>query len=126
LIGTAQDDGSAATVRDLYKIFTGDDVAYSSIQQWVTPELTDLLVDLVDYASVELRRTESSLGGRYSRFQDVLITDATICTLSPASVEDFLGFGDDHAGAKLHVVESLASVGPILDSITNARTQETT
>jgi IS4 transposase len=126
LFGSTQDDGSVATVQDLYKVFTADDVAYSSIQQWITPELSDLLVDLIDYVSVELGRTESSLGGRYSRFRDVLIPDATICTLSAESVEDFAGFGNDHAGAKLHLVESLASAAPILDSITNARTQETT
>jgi putative transposase len=126
LVGTTQTDGSVSAVHDLYKAFTSDDVAYSSIQQWITPELADLLADLVDYVSVELARTESSLGGRYDRFRDVLIPDATICTLSPESADDFLGFGDDHAGAKLHVVESLASVAPFLDSITSARTQETT
>jgi hypothetical protein len=126
LVGTTQDDGSVSAVHDIYRVFTGDDVAYSSIQQWITPELTDLLVGLVDYVSVELGQTESSLGGRFSRFRDVFIPDATICTLSPNSVDDFPGFGDDHAGAKLHVVESLASVAPFLDSITSARTQETT
>ncbi|MFC6765612.1 IS4 family transposase [Natrinema soli] len=126
LVGTTQADGSVSAVHDLYRVFTGDDVAYSSIQQWITPELTDLLVDLVDYVSVELGRTELSLGGRYGRFRDVFIPDATICTLSPESIDDFPGFGDDHAGAKLHVVESLASVAPYLESITSARTQETT
>lgn len=126
LIGTTQADGSVSAVHDFYKTFTGDKVAYSSIQQWITPDLTDLLTDLLDYVSVELGRTESSLGGRFGRFRDVFIPDATICTLSPESVEDFPGFGDDHAGAKLHVVESLASVAPYLDSITSARTQETT
>ncbi|WP_343750087.1 IS4 family transposase, partial [Halococcus dombrowskii] len=34
--------------------------------------------------------------------------------------------GDDHAGAKLHVIESLASRAPVFSSITDARTQETT
>ncbi len=126
LSGTTQANGSVSAVRDLYKAFTSDDVAYSSIQQWITPELTELLADLVDYVSVELGRTQSSLGGRYSRFRDIFIPDAIICTLSPESVNDFPGFDDDHAGAKLHVVESLASVAPFLDSITSARTQETT
>lgn len=87
--GTTQADGSVSAVRDLYKAFTGDDVAYSSIQQWITPDLTDLLTDLVDYVSVELGRTESSLGGRFGRFRDVFIPDATICTLSPESLDDF-------------------------------------
>lgn len=126
LVGTTQADGSVSAVHDLYKVFTGDGVAYSSIQQWITSDLTDLLTDLVKYVSVELGRTESSLGGRFSRFRDVFIPDATICTLSTESLDDFPGFGDDHAGAKLHVVESLASVAPVLDSITSARTQETT
>ena len=126
LIGTTQADGSVSAVRVLYKAFTGDDVAYSSIQQWITPELTDPLACLVGYVSVELGRNESSLGGRYTRFRDVFIPDATICTLSSEPLDDFPGFGDDHAGAKLHVVESLASVAPFLSSITNARTQETT
>ena len=71
LVGTTQANGSVSAVHDFYKVFTGDDVAYSSVQQWITPELTDFLVDLVDYVSVELGRSESSLGGRYGRFRDV-------------------------------------------------------
>lgn len=126
LIGTTQADGSISAVHDLYKVFTGDDIAYPSIQQWITPELTDLLADLISYVSGELGRTEPPLGGRFSRIRNVFIPDTTICTLSPESLDDFPGFGDDHAGAKLHVVESLASVAPYIDSITSARTQETT
>jgi len=37
LFGTSKADGSVSVVRDLYRIFTGDNVAYSSIQQWITP-----------------------------------------------------------------------------------------
>lgn len=43
---TTQSNGSLAAVQDLYKAFTGDSVAYSSIQQWVTAEFTELLVDI--------------------------------------------------------------------------------
>ena len=46
LVGTTQADGSICAVHDFYKVFTGDKVAYSSIQQWITPDLTDLLTDL--------------------------------------------------------------------------------
>ena len=53
VFGTAQTNGSVSAVRDYYKTFTGDDVAYSSIQQWITPELADLLLNLVNYVSVE-------------------------------------------------------------------------
>jgi len=126
VFGTTQTNGSVSAVRDYYKTFTGDDVAYSSIQQWITPELADLLLDLINYVSVELGRTESSLGGRFDQFQDVFIPDATVCTLSPESFDAFPGYSNDHAGAKLHVVESLASVAPFFDAITSARTQETT
>jgi IS4 transposase len=126
LFGTTEADGSVSAVLDFYKAFTGDSVAYSSIQQWITPELIDFLIDLVSYVSVKLGATESSLGGRFSDFQDVFIPDATVCTLSPESLDSFPGFGNDHAGAKLHVVESLASFAPFLDSITSARTHETT
>jgi putative transposase len=126
LIGTTQSGGSVAHVRDLYKAFTNDSVAYSSIQQWITPEFTKLLTDIFGYISVELGYTESALGGRFARFRDVFISDATICTLSAESFEDFPGSGDDHAGAKLHVIESLTSRAPFFSSITNARTHETT
>jgi hypothetical protein len=101
LVGTTQTDGSESAVHDLYKAFTGDKVAYSSIQQWITPNLAHLLIDLIGYVSVELGRTEASLGGRYGRFRDVFIPDATICTLSPEAVEDFPGFASSRLGLVL-------------------------
>jgi putative transposase len=125
-VGTTQPNGSLAAVQDLYKAFTSDSVAYSSVQQWVTAELTELLADICGYISVELGRTESALEGRFERFRDVFISDGTICTLSAESFEEFPGLGDDHTGAKLHVIESLASRAPVFSSITDARTQETT
>lgn len=70
LIGTTLFDGSVAAVQDLYKAFTGDDVAYSSVQQWITSELTELLTDIFGYISVELGRTESARGGRFARIWD--------------------------------------------------------
>ncbi|UOO93822.1 IS4 family transposase (plasmid) [Halococcus dombrowskii] len=125
-IGTTQSNGSLAAAQDLYKAFTSDSVAYSSVQQWVTPDLTELLTDICGYISVELGRTESALEGRFERFRDVFVSDGTICTLSAESFDEFPGLSDDHAGAKLHVIESLASRAPIYSSITDARTQETT
>jgi len=82
--------------------------------------------DICGYIGVELGQTESALEGRFERFRDVFISDGTICTLSAESFDEFPGLGDDHAGAKLHVIESLASRAPIFSSITDARTQETT
>ena len=124
LIGTTQSDGSVIKVQDFYKTVTAHDAAYSSIQQWITPEFTKLLTEIVAHLSVELGVTEPALGGRFNRFRDVFIADATDCTLSDASFEDFPGYGDDHAGARLHVIESLASRAPLFASITDVRTDE--
>lgn len=124
LLGTTQPDGSVTKVQDFYKTFTGHDAAYSSIQQWITPELKTLLTEIIAHLSVELGGTESSLGGRFDRFRDVFIADATDCTLSAESFGDFPGYGDDHAGAQLHVIESLASRAPFFTSITDVRTDE--
>ena len=87
LTGTTQSGGSLAAVQDLYKAFTADSVAYSSVQQWVTADLTEFLTDICGYVSVELGRTESALEGRFDRFRDVFISDGTICTLSAESFE---------------------------------------
>lgn len=124
LFGTTQTDGSVAKVQDFYKTFTEHDAAYSSIQQWVTPELKQLLSEIIAHLSVELGRTEPALGGRFDRFSDVFIADATDCTLSAASFEDFPGYEEDHAGARLHMIESLASRAPFFASITDVRTDE--
>jgi len=124
LFGTTQPDGSVTKVRNFYEVFTDHEAAYSSIQQWITPELKQLLVELIAHLSVELGATEPSLGGRFDRFRDVFIADATDCTLSPACFEDFPGYSDDHAGARLHVIESLGSRAPFFASITDVRTDE--
>jgi hypothetical protein len=124
LFGTTQPDGSVTKVQEFYKIITDHDAAYSSIQQWITTELKRLLRDIFAHLSIELGKTESALCGRFDRFCDVFIADATDCTLSPGSFEAFPGYGDDHAGARLHVIESLASRAPFFASITDVRTDE--
>ena len=124
LIGSTQSKGSVTKVQEFYKVFTGHDAAYASIQQWITPELKQLLLEMIGHLSAEVGATEHALGGRFDRFRDVLIADATDCTLSPASFEDFPGYSDDHAGAQLHMIESLASRAPLSASITDVRTDE--
>ena len=100
LFGTTQSDGSVTKVQDFCKTLTEHDAACSSIQQWITPELKTLLAEIVAHLSVELGGTESSLDGRFDRFRDVFIADATDCTLSAESFEDLPGYGDDHAGLR--------------------------
>jgi hypothetical protein len=94
LFGTSQPDGSVTKVQNFYETFTDHEPAYSSIQQWITPELKQLLIEIFAHLSIELGATEPALGGRFERFRDVFITDATDCTLSPASFEDFPGYSD--------------------------------
>jgi IS4 transposase len=124
LFGTTQPDGSVTKVRNFYDVFTDHDAAYSSIQQWITPGLKQMLCETFAHLSVELGATDSALGGRFGRFRDVFIVDATDCTLSAASFEDFPGYSDAHAGAQLHMIESLASRAPFFASITDVRTDE--
>jgi len=100
LFGTTQPDGSVTKVQDFYKTLTEHDAAYSSIQQWITSELKTLLTEIVAHLSVELGGTELSLDGRFDRFRDEDIADATDCTLSAESFEDLPGYGDDHAGLR--------------------------
>ena len=109
LIGVTQPDGSMTKVSDLYKTFTGHNAGCSSIQQWVTPEPKQLLLQIVAHLSVEIGVIDDNLNGRFDRFRDVLIADTTDCTLSPVSFDDFPGYIDDHAGAQLHMVYSLGS-----------------
>ena len=54
------------------------------------------------------------------------IADMTVITLYQSLFEVFPGYGDDHAGAKLHVVEAVSSGLPAEFNITDARTHEFT
>jgi len=71
LFGTTQLDGSVTKVQNFYETFTGHEPAYSSIQQWITPELKQLLIEIFAHLSIELGATEPALGGRFERFRDV-------------------------------------------------------
>ena len=50
----------------------------------------------------------------------------TVITLYQSLLGVFPGYGDDHAGAKLHVVEAVSTGLPADFTITNARTHEST
>ena len=60
------------------------------------------------------------------QFREVFIADMIVITLYQSLFEAFPGYGDDHAGAKLHVVEAVSSGLPAEFSITDARTHEFT
>ena len=50
----------------------------------------------------------------------------TVITLYQSLFETFPGYGADHAGAKLHVVEVVSTGLPAEFSVTDARTHEFT
>ena len=60
----------------------------------------------------------------WKRFRDVLVPDTTVVTLYQSLTDSFPGSGDKHAGAKLHVVESVSTDLPTQFSITDVRTHE--
>lgn len=74
----------------------------------------------------DLEHENDRLQGRFEQFREVFIADMTVITLYQSLFETFPGYGDDHAGAKLHVVEAVSSGLPAEFSITDARTHEST
>lgn len=74
----------------------------------------------------DLSQSTDRLDGRFARFRDVLIPNTTVVTLYQSLIETYPGYGDDHAEAKLHVVESVSTGLPTQFSITDARTHEST
>ena len=57
----------------------------------------------------DLEHENDRLQGRFEQFREVFIADMTVITLYQSLFETFPGYGDDHAGAKLHVVEAVSS-----------------
>ena len=74
----------------------------------------------------DLEHENDRLQGRFEQFREVFIADMTVITLYQSLFETFPGYGDDHAGAKLHVVEAVSSGLPAEFSIIDARTHEST
>jgi IS4 transposase len=112
--------------RQTYIDTYGGSLAYSSFHDWFSPELCQFLREVLKEALEDLDHESERLQGRFEQFHEVFIADMTVITLFQQLFETFPGYGDDHAGAKLYVVES-ASTGLLTEfSITNARTHEST
>ena len=112
--------------RQTYIDTYGGSLAYSSFHDWFSPELCQFLREVLKDALEDLDHESERLQGRFEQFREVFIADMTVITLCQQLFEDFPGYGDDHAGAKLHVVESASTGLPTEFSITNARTHEST
>ena len=112
--------------RQEYIDTSGNFLEYASFYEWFTPELCEFLREALKHALDELEHTNERLEGRFEQFEEVFLVDMTVITLVRRLVEEFPGYGDDHAGAKLHVVEAVSTGLPSEFTITDARTHEST
>lgn len=104
----------------------GGTLRYSSFHDWFTERLCAFLREVLKEALEDLEQQEDRLQGRFERFREVFIVDMTVITLYQSLLGVFPGYGDDHAGAKLHVVEAVSTGLPADFTITDARTHEST
>ena len=122
------EDRSVEALRQSYLQFVGGELSltYASFHGWFAPALVTFLREVLDHAIMDLARSTNRFDGRLDRFRDVLIPDTTVVTLYQSLIDSLPGCSDDHAGAKLHVVESVSTGLPTQFSITDARIHEST
>ena len=116
------EDRSLEAFRQRYLQNVGGSLAYASFHDWFVLALCEFLREVPDRAIEDLSTSSDQLRGRLDGFRDVLLVDMTVVTLYQSLTDEFPGYGDDHAGAKLHVVESVSTGLPTQFSITDART----
>jgi IS4 transposase len=104
----------------------GGTLSYASFHGWFTAALCRFLREVLKEALEDLEHHEERLQGRFDQFRDVFIIDMTVITLYQSLLGVYPGYGDDHAGAKLHVVEAVSTGLPTEFTITDARTHEST
>lgn len=122
------EDRSFEALRQSYLQCVGGELslAYSSFHGWFGASLTVFLHEVLNHALDDLSPSTDRLSGRLDRFRDVLIPDTTVVTLYRSLIDAYPGYGEKHAGAKLHVVESVSTGLPTKFSITDAQTHEST
>lgn len=101
-----------------------DDLSYAAFYEWFDPTFVALLREILDDAIENLDTGRADLNGRLERFRDVLIADATIVSLYQDAADIYAATGDDQAGVKLHLTESLSTGLPTRFRTTDAKTQE--
>jgi IS4 transposase len=104
----------------------GGTLSYASFHGWFTERLCAFLREVLKEALEDLEHQEDRLQGRFDQFREVFLIDMTVITLYQSLLGVFPGYGDDHAGAKLHVVEAVSTGLPTEFTITDARTHEST
>jgi len=101
-----------------------DELSYAAFHEWFEPTFVALLREILDDAIENLDPGRADLNGRLERFRDVLIADATIVSLYEDATEVYAATGEDQAGLKLHLTESLSTGLPTRFQTTDAKTQE--
>jgi IS4 transposase len=119
---------SIEALRQSYLQFVGGEfsLAYASFHGWFAASLTAFLHEVLDHALDDLSHSTDRFDGRLDHFQNVLVPDTTVVTLYQSLTNSFPRSDDDHAGAKLHLVESVSTGLPTQFAITDARTHEST
>jgi IS4 transposase len=101
-----------------------DELSYAAFHEWFEPTLVALLREILDDAIENLDTGRADLNGRLERFRDVLIADGTIVSLYEDAADVYAATGEDQAGVKLHLIESLSTGLPTRFQTTDAKTQE--
>jgi len=101
-----------------------EELSYASFHEWFEPTFVALLREILDDAIENLDTGRANLNGRLDRFRDVLIADGTIVNLYEDATDVYTATGEDQAGLKLHLTESLSTGLPTRFQTTDAKTQE--
>lgn len=84
-------------------------LSYASFHGWFTEALCAFLREVLKRVLEDLEENDNRLQGRFDQFREVFLIDMTVITLYQSLLGVFQGYGNDHAGAKLHVVEAVST-----------------
>ena len=101
-----------------------ESLSYASFYEWFSPAFVALLREILDDAIEDLDPGRNDLRGRLEHFRDVLIVDATFISLYQDAKDVYRATGDDQAGLKLHLTESLSTGLPTRFRTTDGATHE--
>ena len=124
ILGFAVDgeDRSIATFQRAYQATTNQTIARSSFYDRFTPQLRDLLSDLLAHALEEVA-VEHTIAPQLTQFRDTMIADATVFRLHRL-LTAFPATHEDQSGAQLHLVYNLTRHTLAQFKLTDERTHE--
>ncbi|WP_435186682.1 IS4 family transposase [Halobellus sp. EA9] len=110
--------------RRTYNGATGQDLFPSSFYDRLTPQLEQLLRDLLDYA-VEEVAVPHTVAPAFKHFRDIIVADATVVRLH-RFLSAFPATHPNVSGLNLYLVHSVTAQSVIAWAITDERTHEST